>query len=285
VSSKKTQNVVDILESCLDVVVMFYVTTIAEGARFQAILRSKLLHRRNMVKRTFWPQLCKTCVAVELFAALAFTTYGQSAASQLPPSQITSEARVDAPAPVRASFGAPAEKLKIAGVPNAGKISDTLFRGAQPSSQGLAELKKLGVTTIVDLRGDRGPVAQERAQAEALGLQFVDIPMSGWSAPSTAQVAQFLKLVQNDPAQKVFVHCYYGADRTGVMIAAYRIAQQNWTADQAIAEMYSFGFHYRWHPSMKSYVRGFPTKLTGDSAFASLRNSGAAERASSSAQR
>lgn len=250
-----------------------------------AIPASKLAHRNKLVKKMFWLRLCKTCVAVELFALVACTAYAQSPAAQLAPAQVTSETRADAPAAVRASFGAPAEKLKIAGVPNAGKIGETLFRGAQPSAQGLAELKKLGVTTIVDLRGDRGPVAQERAQAEALGLRFVDIPMSGWSAPSTSQVAQFLKLVQNDPSQKVFVHCYYGADRTGVMIAAYRIAQQNWTADQAVAEMYSFGFHYRWHPSMKSYVLGFPAKLSADSAFVSLRNSPAAERAASSTQR
>jgi tyrosine-protein phosphatase SIW14 len=233
----------------------------------------------------FWPRLCKTCVAVELLAALACCGYAQSPPAQLAPAPITSQARVDAPASVRASFGVPAEKLKIAGVANAGKISDTLFRGAQPSAEGLAELKKLGVTTIVDLRGNRGPVARERAQAEALGLRFVDIPMSGWSAPPTAQVAQFLKLVQNDPAQKVFVHCYYGADRTGVMIAAYRIAQQNWTPDQAIAEMNSFGFHYHWHPSMMNYVRGFPAKFSADSGFASLRNSAAAEHPSSTAQR
>lgn len=229
----------------------------------------------------FWPWLCKTCVTVELFAVLACCGYAQSPAAQLAPAPITSQARVDAPASVRASFGAPAEKLKIAGVPNAGKISDAMFRGAQPSAQGLAELKKLGVTTIVDLRGNRSRVARERAQAEALGLRFVDIPMSGWSTPSTAQVAQFLKLVQSDPAQKVFVHCYYGADRTGVMIATYRIAQQNWTPDQAITEMYSFGFHYHWHPSMRDYVRGFPAKLSADSGFASLRNSTAAERAAS----
>lgn len=219
----------------------------------------------------FWFRLCKTCVAVELFAALSLPALGQSTASQLASTQVTGEVRADAPQPVSASFSAPAEKLKLLGVPNAGKISDTLFRGAQPSPQGLAELKKLGVTTIVDLRGNRGPVAQERTQAEALGLRFVDIPMSGWAAPSTPQVAQFLKLLRDDPSQKIFVHCYYGADRTGVMIAAYRIAEQNWTADQAIAEMYSFGFHYHWHPVMANYVRAFPTKLSGDTAFVSLR--------------
>jgi tyrosine-protein phosphatase SIW14 len=104
-----------------------------------------------------------------------------------------------------------------------------LLRGAQPSAQGLAELKKLGVTTIVDLRGNSGPVDWERAQAESLGMRFVNIPVLGWSAPNDTKVAQFLKVVQQDPTQKIFMHCYYGEDRTGVMVATYRIAQQNWT--------------------------------------------------------
>src|SRR5216684_5940213 len=97
-----------------------------------------------------------------------------------------------------ASFGAPAEKLNLAGVPRAVKISEVLFRGAQPSPQGLVELKKLGITTIVDLRGNRGP-ASGRRQAESLGMRFIDIPVLGWSAPTNAQVAQFLKLFQDDP--------------------------------------------------------------------------------------
>jgi protein tyrosine/serine phosphatase len=177
------------------------------------------------------------------------------------------------PAMARASFGAPAEKLKLAGVPNAGKVSEMLLRGAQPSAQGLAELKKLGVTTIVDLRGNSGPVAWERAQAESLGMRFVNIPVLGWSAPGDAKVAQFLKVVQQDPTQKIFVHCYYGEDRTGVMVATYRIAQQNWTPEQAAAEMNSFGFHYHLYPGMKSYVREFPAKFAADPVFASLRTS------------
>jgi len=171
----------------------------------------------------------------------------------------------------RASFGAPAERLKLAGVSNAGKVSETLLRGAQPSAQGLAELKKLGVTTIVDLRGNSGPVAWERAQVESLGMRFVNIPVLGWSAPDSAKVAQFLKVVQQDPTQKIFVHCYYGEDRTGVMVATYRIAQQNWTPEQAAAEMNSFGFHYHLYPGMKTYVREFPARFASDSVFASLR--------------
>jgi protein tyrosine/serine phosphatase len=212
------------------------------------------------MNRCFFLKLCKTCAAAFLLAAHTSPVRAQITAGALPP-----------PASARVSFGAPAEKLKIAGVPNAGKISEALLRGAQPSLQGLVELKKLGVTTIVDLRGNSGPVAQERAQAASLGMRFIDLPVLGWSPPSNAQVAEFLKLFRDDPKQKIFVHCYYGEDRTGVMVAAYRIADQNWTADQAVAEMYSFGFHYHWYPGMRTYVREFPGRFSSEPTFAALR--------------
>jgi tyrosine-protein phosphatase SIW14 len=208
--------------------------------------------------------LCKTFLIASVFTATAGSLHAQIAAS--------------VPAIARASLGAPAEKLKIAGVPNAGKISEALLRGAQPSAQGLVELKKLGVTTIVDLRGNRGPVARERAQAESLGMRFVDIPMNGWSPPTNGQVAEFLKLFQQDGQQKIFVHCYFGSDRTGVMVAAYRMAEQNWTADEAVEEMYSFGFHYHWYPAMKSYVIRFPVTFAGDRTFAPLQQASSAPR-------
>jgi protein-tyrosine phosphatase len=213
-----------------------------------------------MVNRLVFSCLCKTFLAVCLVASAV--------------SPLDAQTMADASAPhamARASFGAPAEKLKVAGVSNAGKVSEVLLRGAQPSAQGLVELKKLGVTTIVDLRGNSGPVAWERGQAESLGMRFVNIPVLGWSAPNDGQVAQFLKVVQQDPTQKIFVHCYYGEDRTGVMVATYRIAQQNWTPEQAAAEMDSFGFHYHLYPAMKSYVRKFPARLEADPVFASLR--------------
>jgi protein tyrosine phosphatase (PTP) superfamily phosphohydrolase (DUF442 family) len=168
------------------------------------------------------------------------------------------------------AMAVPAEKVKIGGVPNAGKISNALFRGAQPSTQGFAELKRLGVTTIVDLRGNRGEVKWERAQSEALGLRFVSIPVLGWTSPGDAQVAEFLKLF-DDKNQKIFVHCRYGEDRTGVMVAAYRIAEQKWTADEALREMNSFGFHYHLYRGMRAYVRKFPDSYASQAAFATLR--------------
>jgi tyrosine-protein phosphatase SIW14 len=220
-----------------------------------------------MVNRSLFQRLCKTLLTVSVLAMTAGSLCAQVTTNI--PAQ---------PGIARASFGAPAEKLKIAGVPNAGKISEVLLRGAQPSTQGLVELKKLGVTTIVDLRGNRGPVARERALAESLGMRFIDIPVNGGSPPANAQVAEFLKLFQQAEPQKIFVHCYFGSDRTGVMVAAYRMADQNWTADQAVEEMYSFGFHYHLYPAMKSYVVRFPIAFAGDRTFAPLQQPSSAPR-------
>jgi protein tyrosine/serine phosphatase len=75
------------------------------------------------------------------------------------------------------------------------------------------------------------------------------------------------------------VHCRFGEDRTGVMVAAYRIAQQHWTAEQAVQEMYSFGFHYHLYPGMRSYVRKFPASYAAAPAFASLRVTPSAQSA------
>src|SRR5271170_400988 len=74
------------------------------------------------------------------------------------------------------------EKLRIPGVPNSGKINDHLYRGAQPRDPGLLALKKLGVTTIVDLRlEDPEKFGWEEKRAESLGMHFVHIPVPGWS--------------------------------------------------------------------------------------------------------
>ena len=167
-----------------------------------------------------------------------------------------------------------AQKLSVAGVPNAGKVSEHLFRGAQPDLSNLAELKKLGITTIIDLRSESSYTRdQERARAEALGMRFVSIPLGGFSTPSSAQLAQFFSLLRQTPPENVFVHCRFGHDRTGVFIAAYRMAFEHWPSDQALAEMNAFGFNHTWHPSMITFVRAFPDRLQSDPVLkASLPN-------------
>jgi tyrosine-protein phosphatase SIW14 len=173
-----------------------------------------------------------------------------------------------APSSTPTPFAATAEKLKFAGLPRFGRINDSLYRGAQPYPEGLQQLKKLGITTIIDLRGeDPHKVAWERQQAESLGIRFIHLPVSGWSTPSSAQVAQFFSVFRGNSGnthEKVFVHCRLGEDRTGVFIASYRIAFDHWSSDQALNEMLAFGFNRMWHPSMANYVRSLPQLLQSD---------------------
>jgi tyrosine-protein phosphatase SIW14 len=165
------------------------------------------------------------------------------------------------------------QKLKVPGINNAGRLNGSLYRGAQPQSQSLAQLKNLGITTIVDLRKEN-PATREREkkEAESLGLRFVSIPVGGWSPPSNEQVAQFLFLFRNNPNERVFVHCMLGEDRTGVFVATYRMAIEKWPARQALKEMYSFGFNGRVHPAMISFVRDFPARLTTAPALAPFKD-------------
>lgn len=156
-----------------------------------------------------------------------------------------------------------AEKIHIDGISNAGKVSDHLYRGSQPNARGLLELKKLGITTIVDLRGElQKKRAWESQQAQSLGMRLVVIPGDGWSPPTDEQIAQFFALIAEKPRQTIFIHCWFGTDRTGVFVAAYRLTFQHWRPERTIAEMYDFHFKGFWHPAMKSYVKGFPARLS-----------------------
>jgi protein tyrosine/serine phosphatase len=215
------------------------------------------------MKPPFFLRLWISCV---LFAALAPGAAAQGTAAA-------------AASPVRTA--ASAEKLSLPGLPNAGKIGELLYRGAQPKSEGYTELKKLGVTTVLNLRDERKHIESERRKVEALGMRYVSIPTSGAHGPNHEQVAQFLEFLLQNRGQKIFVHCHYGADRTGVMIAAFRITQQNWTSQRAFDEMLSFHFHNFWHPGMADYVKQFPARFASEPAFAALRTSGPAGASSS----
>ncbi|MGC1617277.1 MAG: tyrosine-protein phosphatase [Candidatus Acidiferrum sp.] len=177
------------------------------------------------------------------------------------PATLRAQTQAPAAAPSAAHFTY-GKKLRIAGVPNSGMINGRLYRGAQPGERGLLELKKLGITTIVDLRAeDPARINWEEQESESLGMRFVRIPVDGWSPPTDQQVAQFLSLFLNNPQEKVFVHCEFGEDRTGVFVASYRMAFEKFPPDEALKEMYYFGFHGFWHPSMATFVESFPARL------------------------
>jgi protein tyrosine phosphatase (PTP) superfamily phosphohydrolase (DUF442 family) len=136
-----------------------------------------------------------------------------------------------------------AQPLSRPGLPNFYKISDDLYRGGQPAAAGFAELKKMGIKTVVNLRARHS----DPGEKVDTGLDVVHIEVEPWNLDET-DVVQFLRIVTNKTRTPVFVHCQHGADRTGTMSAAYRIVVQGWSKDEAIREMTrgGFGYHEGW---------------------------------------
>ena len=141
-------------------------------------------------------------------------------------------------------------------IKNFGQMDDRFFRGAQPKEDEYQELAALGIKTIIDLRED--PEAYEKRNAEALGMRYVNIPMTEKKYPEAAQVEQFIKLVDDPTTGKFFVHCAGGRHRTGVMGAVYRFNHYHWNFDQVYAEMKKYDFYTRWgHGDFKKFVQDY----------------------------
>ncbi len=141
-----------------------------------------------------------------------------------------------------------AEKMQKDGVPNLHRVTDTLYRGAQPDEQGFRELRKMGVRTVVSLRSfhsDRKLIGSTR-------LAYEHIYMKAWH-PEDEEVVRFLQIVTDPARQPVFVHCQHGADRTGTMCVIYRVAVCGWTKEAALKEMTEggFGFWEKWQNLVK----------------------------------
>ena len=149
-------------------------------------------------------------------------------------------------------FAAPAKDLPIA---NAAKITDGLYRGAQPDAAGLKALKEHGIRTVVNLRSAHS----ERKEAEALGLAVVEIPMVAAlesRPPTEEEVKRFFEVVLDPARGPVFFQCAAGKDRTGTMAALYRIEVDGWSNEDAIREMRQFGFH-EYYGDLLRFVRDY----------------------------
>jgi protein tyrosine/serine phosphatase len=144
-----------------------------------------------------------------------------------------------------------AKDVNIEGVPNCHKVSDDLYRGAQPSDEGMKRLEKFGIKTVINLRAFHS----DRDELKDVNLSSEHISVKPWH-PEDEDVVRFLKIVTDKTRTPVFVHCQYGADRTGTMCAIYRIAVQGWSKDEAIEEMTkgNFGFHEIW-TNLVDYIR------------------------------
>jgi protein tyrosine/serine phosphatase len=166
----------------------------------------------------------RSSIALALFCIVAIS------------SQVLAESSSNRPA-------AWAEPLRVEGVPNLHKVSQDLYRSAQPTALGMRNLQKIGIKTVVSLRSFHS----DRDELAGVRVGYEHIYMKAWH-PEKEDVVKFLQIVNDPQRTPVLVHCQHGADRTGTMCAIYRIAVQGWSKEEAIEEMTSggYGFHAVW---------------------------------------
>jgi len=150
-------------------------------------------------------------------------------------------------------------QIDVPGIPNFHQVNEHIFRGGQPTSEGWQGLAGLGVKTVIDLRRtDEHSTEAEAREVAAAGMTYVNVPMKGVVAPTDEQVTKVLAVL--DSPDQVFVHCKRGIDRTGTVIACYRIAHDGWGRQQALKEAKSLGMGWT-QMGLKRYIMAFqPTR-------------------------
>jgi tyrosine-protein phosphatase SIW14 len=141
-------------------------------------------------------------------------------------------------------------------LPNFHQVNSQLYRGAQPKPGGLQRLKAMGVKTIVNLRNEDNQTRAEGDEARRLGLRYYSISLPGLSRPKDEEVQHVLDIINAPENQPVFVHCRHGEDRTGTIIACYRITHDGWSAVDAKKEAKACGMSWT-QIGMKIYIDEF----------------------------
>lgn len=144
-----------------------------------------------------------------------------------------------------------AQPIELQGTDNLHKVSDTLYRSAQPASEGMCNIKKMGIKTIVNLRS----LHTDDDELKQCPLKRFHIPIRTWKLKEK-HVLQFLRIALDPKHQPVLVHCQHGADRTGTMLAFYRMVKQGWSKEEAIEEMTQggYGYHSIWK-NLLTFIR------------------------------
>jgi tyrosine-protein phosphatase SIW14 len=142
-------------------------------------------------------------------------------------------------------------------LPNFQKVNEHVYRGAQPTVAGFNELAQLGIKTVIDLRqiGEHSQADEQKA-VTSLGMRYVSIPMAGMATPKDDQVAAVLAFLNDTTSGPVFVHCKRGADRTGMVVAIYRISQDGWENKKALREAKLYGMSF-FERSIQHYVMDY----------------------------
>ena len=154
----------------------------------------------------------------------------------------------------------PSKEFPNIKISNFGKMDDRFYRGGQPKKGSYEALKSLGINTVIDLQEETKDY--EKAEVEAAGMKYVNIPMPDKAYPSEENIALFLKTIDSPETGVFYVHCAGGRHRTGDMGAVYRFTKYGWDYDKVYEEMKNYDFYSSWgHGKQKDFVADYAAKV------------------------
>lgn len=202
------------------------------------------------MKKTFSVLLIAAIFSLLQFSPLPAYSSGNALQSQTYPSRT-----VSLPSGSR-SFE---HILNLPGLDNVGRISPSVYRGNQPKKEGYKTLREMGIRTVINLRSHH----REKDMVESAGIRYLEFPIGMLEKINKDEIKQIVRAMSDPYNQPVYVHCALGQDRTGIVVAAYRMDIDGWSLDEAEKEMQAFGFNDAW-VHLKKFIRKYPeNNITG----------------------
>ena len=146
-------------------------------------------------------------------------------------------------------------KESVPGVTNFARVETTIACAGATKPSSLAELKKMGYASVINLRqaSEAGAdIDAEAAAAKAAGINFVHLPFNA-ASPDPALVGNFLKAVTDRNNQPAFVHCASG-NRAAALWMIKRMQVDKWDVDRAGTEAAALGMT---NPALKTFVLNY----------------------------
>ena len=129
------------------------------------------------------------------------------------------------------------------------KVDGLVYRSEQPDDKGMADIERFGIRRVLNLR----EFHSDDDEAEATNLKTFRIPMNAAKIKNTDVIAA-LKIIKSS-SQPILVHCWHGSDRTGTIVAMYRIVEQGWSKESALDELVNGGYGYHSiYANIKKYI-------------------------------
>jgi uncharacterized protein (TIGR01244 family) len=146
-------------------------------------------------------------------------------------------------AQVAAQKPAQPETVRCGTIQKLSRLAD-IYVGGQPGKEDFAELKKLGIKTILNFRKADEISFDERAVVEAQGIAYVHLPFQKAEELTDALLDKAREVLRNPKNRPVLVHCG-SANRAAAVWLAYRVLDDKVSWDQAVQEARTMGLAER----------------------------------------